>query len=108
MGVFNRIREFRDRKAYEKYVLFRERNMPYGTMYAQVHAYQKSTKQFPVGTNSERIEVVNEMKETVREAFMCHPAATEEDFERCWPAIRDEIFKQHTMEVLEIMLLKDS
>jgi hypothetical protein len=74
-------------------------------MYGQVLAYRRNAQQAaPRHTTSpERIEANNEMKGTVKEAFMTHPAATEEDFERCWPALRDEIFKQYTMKVLEVM-----
>lgn len=51
-----------------------------------------------------RAEACEEMREIVREAFMSHPAATEEDFERCWPAIRDEMFKQYTLETYHARL----
>ena len=32
------------------------------------------------------------MKREAFEAFMRHPAATEDEFERLWPATRDELF----------------
>ena len=44
-----------------------------------------------------KAEACEDMRAIVREAFMSHPAATEEDFERCWPSIRDEMFKQHAL-----------
>lgn len=104
MGVLNRFREYQERRAYEKSVRFRERIMPHGVMYGQVLAHRKSSQGVADRTQSpERTAQNNEMKGTVKEAFMSHPAATEEDFERCWPSIRDEIFKQYTMKVLEIM-----
>ena len=33
-------------------------------------------------------------------AFMSHPAATEADFRRCWPNLREEILKQHALQEL--------
>ena len=35
------------------------------------------------------------LKEIVRETFMAHQAATDEDFERCWPRLRDDILCEH-------------
>jgi hypothetical protein len=43
---------------------------------------------------------VNDLKEAARTAFMSHPAATEYDFRKCWPYIREEILKQHALEEL--------
>ena len=104
MGVINRIREHQERRAYEKSVKFRERFTPYGVMYGHVLAYRNNRQQLSRREkSSQRITDHNEMRATVKEAFMSHPAATEEDFERCWPSIRDEILKQYTMKVLEIM-----
>lgn len=34
---------------------------------------------------------LEQMKQHVREAFLSGGAATEEDFERCWPELRNEI-----------------
>jgi Ca2+/Na+ antiporter len=48
---------------------------------------------------TEKLEALEGLRAAVRAALMTHPAATEEDFERCWPSIRDEIFKQHTLRV---------
>lgn len=45
-----------------------------------------------------KVEACEDMREIVRKAFMSHPAATEEDFERCWPDIRDEMFKQYALD----------
>lgn len=45
-------------------------------------------------------EEIERMREIAHTAFMTHPAATEEDFERCWPGLRDEMFKQHAIKVL--------
>lgn len=35
---------------------------------------------------------------------MTHPAATNQDFERCWPSIRDELFVRYTLNGLDVML----
>jgi hypothetical protein len=47
-------------------------------------------------------------KELIRLAFMTHPQATEDDFERLWPRLRDDDFCEHahliymqTMEALQ-------
>lgn len=41
-----------------------------------------------------------ELREVARAAFMSHPAASETDFRRCWPSIREELLKQHALEEL--------
>lgn len=46
-----------------------------------------------------KAEACEDMRVIVREAFLSHPAATEEDFERCWPSIRDEMFKQYALDL---------
>jgi hypothetical protein len=45
-------------------------------------------------------EALGELREVARLAFMRHPAATEYDFRRCWPGIREEILKQYALEEL--------
>ena len=44
-------------------------------------------------------EACEDLRDIVRAAFLTHPAATDEDFERCWPTLRDEMFKQHALRV---------
>jgi hypothetical protein len=46
------------------------------------------------------VAALAELREVARLAFMRHPAATEYDFRRCWPGIREEILKQHALEEL--------
>ena len=41
-----------------------------------------------------------EFWKSARAAFMSHPAATEYDFRRLWPSIREELLKQHALEEL--------
>ena len=38
-------------------------------------------------------------KEQLRRACLTHPTATEEDFERLWPRLRDDAICDHTMTV---------
>ena len=66
-------------------------------------AAQKSVEQAQAESRSSdqiRKEEIERMRDIAHTAFMTHPAATEEDFERCWPVIRDEMFKQHAIKVL--------
>lgn len=37
---------------------------------------------------------LEQMKQHMREAFLSGAAATEEDFERCWPELRNEMFRR--------------
>ncbi len=37
---------------------------------------------------------LEQMKQHMREAFLSGGAATVEDFERCWPELRNEMFRQ--------------
>ncbi len=59
-------------------------------------------------TNNERNQEVKtndaraQLREVARLAFMLHPAATQDDFRRCWLSIRDEILKQHCLEELAV------
>ena len=100
MGLLDRIRARRERKAYERNVLWRQENTPYGEMLAQTLAYQRKFET-KVKPNPGRTEALQQLRERVRAAFLSHPAATEADFERCWPVLRDEIFMRHARRVLE-------
>ncbi len=106
MGILSRFqahkeqKEQKEQQAYEREVLWRQRNIPYGEMMAQTVVYQRK---FALETESapKQVEAVQRLKAKVRTAFLSHPATTEADFERCWPMLRDEIFTQHTRQVLE-------
>jgi hypothetical protein len=100
----SRIRSYREEKAYEKSVLYRQQNIPYGAMYGRVVAYRRSIQQQEEDIDrTRRREAARHLKVKVYEAFMSHPAATPEDFERCWPSIRDEILKEFTLlKVLDV------
>jgi len=56
----------------------------------------KNEKNHEAKTNDADVQ----LREVARLAFMLHPAATQDDFRRCWPSIRDEILKQHCLEEL--------
>ena len=50
--------------------------------------------------NAERRAMAQEtLKRVAREVFLTQPTATEEDFERCWPELRDRIFVEYTLDV---------
>ncbi|MGH9942480.1 MAG: hypothetical protein ACRD9R_09020 [Pyrinomonadaceae bacterium] len=38
-------------------------------------------------------------RQVLRAAFMSHYAATEEDFDRCWPKLRDDLLCEHAKDV---------
>lgn len=52
-------------------------------------------------------EELERLRATAHAALMTRPAATEEDFDRCWPALRDEMFKQHAINVLATIQAHD-
>lgn len=103
MSILNRLWAYMDRRDYEKKVLFRQIHMPQGVMLSQTIAYSRATQQQRKKTTAQHQQngLAQSLKERARAAFMTHPAATAEDFERCWPSIRDEIFKRHTLSSLE-------
>jgi ankyrin repeat protein len=47
-----------------------------------------------------RAESTARLRAIAKAAFLSHPAATPMDFERCWPQIRDELFRQHTIQLV--------
>ena len=40
------------------------------------------------------VAAMEQMKQHARDAFLSGAAATEEEFERCWPELRNQIFRQ--------------
>ncbi len=40
------------------------------------------------------VAALEQMKQHARAAFLSDGAATEEEFERCWPELRNQIFRQ--------------
>ncbi len=102
MGILNRIRSYRERRAYKRTILWRQRNTPYGEMLGKTIAYRRRVEPPGIAVTPERQAALGLMKTKVRTTFLSHPAATEADFERCWPMLRDEIFKQYTLKHLEV------
>jgi len=66
--------------------------------------YVKSRSEPETNNEKNQEAKINEARSQLREvaclAFMLHPAATQDDFRRCWPSIREEILKQHCLEEL--------
>ncbi|HYO62301.1 MAG TPA: hypothetical protein VER08_01450 [Pyrinomonadaceae bacterium] len=54
-------------------------------------------RELELAIEQSKSEACDDMRAVVREAFLSHPAATEEDFERCWPELRDEVFREHAL-----------
>src|SRR4051794_15806296 len=48
----------------------------------------------------ERANATARMRAIARAAFISHPAAAAADFDRCWPEIRDDLLKHHTIQLL--------
>jgi hypothetical protein len=48
----------------------------------------------------EVVDQLQQLREAAHTAFMSHPAATEIDFRRCWPSIRQELLTQHALNEL--------
>lgn len=70
-----------------------------------LEAHRRSQKQGNLLTHADiehkrLTRALYELREAARAAFMSHPAATERDFRRCWPSIREEMLKQHALEKL--------
>lgn len=68
---------------------------------ASPRAEQQDNKENPFyAEEATRAQALNQLQEIARAAFMSHPAASEFDFRRCWPSIREEMLKQHALEEL--------
>jgi len=68
---------------------------------ARRRAEQKGNREVQFEVKDVRLAyALYELREVARTAFMSHPAATEYDFRRCWPSIREELLKQHALEEL--------
>lgn len=50
-------------------------------------------------TAQRRVMAQETLKRVAREVFLTQPTATEEDFERCWPELRDRIFVEFTLDL---------
>src|SRR5262249_37093877 len=45
-------------------------------------------------------QALRQLREAAHRAFMNYPEATEVDFERCWPTIRQELLTHHALNEL--------
>jgi hypothetical protein len=80
--------------------------------YAENYAQMAAQRKFEVDTDRkslldekreldrERANATARMRAIARAAFISHPAAAAADFDRCWPEIRDDLLKQHTLQLL--------
>ena len=50
-------------------------------------------------TEERRVLAQETLKRIAREVFLTQPTATEADFERCWPELRDRIFVEYTLDL---------
>ena len=82
----------KDNKQVQQWIAFVE---------ARRRAEQKGNREVQFEVKDVRLAyALYELREVARTAFMSHPAATEYDFRRCWPSIREELLKQHALEEL--------
>lgn len=61
---------------------------------------QAGSENLSHGEDAKVVQALYALRETARAAFMRHPAATEYDFRRCWPSIREEMLKRYALEEL--------
>jgi hypothetical protein len=64
-------------------------------------------RELELAVDQSKAEACEDMRAVVREAFLSHPAATEEDFERCWPRLRDEMFREHALRAYGVRFKQD-
>lgn len=64
-------------------------------------------RELELAVDQSKAEACEDMRAVVREAFLSHPAATEEDFERCWPGLRDEMFREHALRAYGVRFKQD-
>ena len=58
------------------------------------------TQSMKTADSAERRAMAQEtFKRVAREVFLTQPTATEDDFERCWPELRDRIFVEYTLDL---------
>ena len=58
------------------------------------------TQSMKTVNSAERRAIAQEtLKRVAREVFLTQPTATDEDFERCWPELRDRIFVEYTLDL---------
>lgn len=108
---WTRRRLFRERRTADEIERDQEVARAYGVLLAQQRR-QRELEQQRRAIEEETRRALEErarsadrrFKVWAHAAFLSHPAATEEDFERSWPLIRDEMLRQHAVTVLSSRL----
>ncbi len=95
MGIIASLLSRRDARRYVRSVRWREQNSPQGTMFASTVAYNRTVHR---DLASDRIS--KEFKAEIKSIFLSNPDATPEDFERCWPELRDQILRNYVLNKL--------
>jgi hypothetical protein len=73
-------------------------------VYARLLQRRIEIEEADMGDAERRVEVENIFREQMRAAFLTHSIATEEDFERLWPRLRDDMLCEHAATVyLQVM-----
>jgi hypothetical protein len=84
----------RDRHSSENYAQFAAQRR------LEIDTDRKSMLDEKRELDRERANATARMRAIARAAFISHPAAAAADFDRCWPEIRDDLLKQHTLQLL--------
>lgn len=73
-----------------------------------VDLWEESRTQMKTADSAERRALAQQtLKHVAREVFLTQPTATEEDFERCWPELRDRMFLEYTLDVAAGLIMAD-
>lgn len=67
--------------------------------FARLMRERLEVEESDVGEEERRAAVEGIMKRQMRAAFLTHAMATEEDFERLWPRLRDDALCEHATNV---------
>ena len=69
---------------------------------------ESRTQTMKTADNAERRAMAQEtLKRVAREVFLTQPTATEQDFERCWPELRDKMFLEYTLDVAAGLMMTE-
>lgn len=68
-------------------------------VFAEIMQRRMSIEEADMDEEEERAAVEQTFKEQLRAAFMTHALATEDDFERLWPRLRDDALCEHATAV---------
>lgn len=73
-------------------------------IYARLLQERMDLEEAEVDEVERRTGIEEVFKEQMRQAFLTHSIATEEDFQRLWPRLRDDILCEHAATVyLQVM-----